>query len=46
MVSFGVGKEIEKLVFVVLSLVWNKEKTLSPPEESNIRAFGFRAPMP
>ena len=46
MVSFGIGEEIEKHVFVVQSRVWNKENILSPHKESNVRAFGFRAPMP
>ena len=34
MISFELGKEIEKDAFV-LSRAWNKEKTLSPYEESN-----------
>ena len=29
--------EIEKYVFFVLSRVWDKEKILSPHEESNLR---------
>ena len=39
------GKKLilEKEVFV-LSRVWNKEKILSPHEESNLRP-GFHAPM-
>ena len=46
MVSFGIGEEIEKHVFNVQSRVWNKEKILSLHKESNVRAIGFRAPMP
>ena len=36
MVSFALGKEIAKDVFV-LSRAWDKEKILSPHEESNLR---------
>ena len=39
MVSFELGKEIEKDVFFVLSLVWDKEKMLSPHEESEDLRF-------
>ena len=39
MVSFELGKEIEKDVFFVLSLVWDKEKMLSPHEESEDLKF-------
>ena len=31
MVSFELGKEIEKDVFFVLSLVWDKEKNAESP---------------
>ena len=37
MASFELGKEIEKDIFCVLSRVWDKEKILSPHEESNLR---------
>ena len=37
MVSFELGKEIEKDVFFILSWTWDKEKLLSPHEESNLR---------
>ena len=38
MVSFELGKEIEKYVFqFVLSPAWDKEQILSPHEESNLR---------
>ena len=36
MVSFKLGKEIEKDVFV-LPRAWDKEKIQSPHEESNLR---------
>ena len=36
MVSFALGKEIAKDVFV-LSRAWDKEKILSPHKESNLR---------
>ena len=37
MVSFELGKEIKKDVFFVLSQAWDKERILSPREESNFR---------
>ena len=37
MVSFELGKKIEKDVFFVLSRAWGEEKILSPYEESNPR---------
>ena len=37
MVSFELGKEIEKDVFFRLVRTWDKEKILSPHEESNFR---------
>ena len=37
MVGFELGKEIKKDGFFVLSWVWDKEKILSPHEESNPR---------
>ena len=37
MVSFELGKKIEKDVFFVLSRAWGEEKNLSPYEESNPR---------
>ena len=36
-VSFELGKEIENEVFIVSSRAWDKEKILSPSEESNLR---------
>ena len=37
MVSFELGKEMVKDVYFVLSRAWDKEKILSPHEESNLR---------
>ena len=37
MVSFELGKKIEKDVFFVLSRAWGEEKILSPCEELNPR---------
>ena len=37
MVSFELGKKIEKDVFFVLSRDWGEDKILSPYEESNPR---------
>ena len=36
MVSFELGKEIERDVFFVYSWAWDNEKILSPHEESNV----------
>ena len=38
MVSFELSKEIKKDVFI-LSRAWDKEKILSPHEESNLRSL-------
>ena len=38
MVSFELGKEMVKDVYFVLSRAWDKEKILSPHEESNLRS--------
>ena len=37
MVRFELGKEIEKDAFFVLSRAWEREKLLSPHEESKLR---------
>ena len=43
MVSFELGKEIEKDVFFVYSRAWDNEKILSPHEESNVIVRGHRS---
>ena len=42
MVSFEHGEELRKF-FYVLSRAWDKEKILSPHEESNLRPSGLRS---
>ena len=42
MVSFELGKELRKMFFV-LSRAWDKEKILSPHEESNLRPSDLRS---
>ena len=42
---FENGIKKEKKMFFVLSRAWEKEKILSPHEESNLRPSDFRAPM-
>ena len=37
MVNFELSKEIEKDVFFLLTWAWDKEKILSPHEESKLR---------
>ena len=45
MVSFELGKEIEKDVFFVLSQAWDKKKIQSSHEELNPRPLGFHTLM-
>ena len=42
MVSFELGEELRKMFFV-LSRAWDKEKILSPREESNLRTSDLRS---
>ena len=39
------NKTLKRDVFI-LSQAWDKDKILSPLEESNLRPFRFCAPMP
>ena len=45
MVSFELGEELRKMFFV-LSRAWDKEKILSPHEESNLRPSDLRSDAP